>query len=91
MIDRGSSISLHNYQHFFLIFKNTRTGILEYRFDLPPPLNERLQEMYAFANTPREQKALRLEHQAIRVSLFCIAHYSLFYNEKDADRYIYFT
>jgi len=65
-------------------------GILEYRFILPPHLEEKFQEMYAFANTPGEQKVLRLEHQAIRVSLFCISYCSLFYDEKDADRYIYF-
>ncbi|PPQ66828.1 hypothetical protein CVT24_008687 [Panaeolus cyanescens] len=65
MIDKGSSISLHDPQYFFLKFKNTRTGLYELRFCLPPLLKEKLHSMLAFAKTPGEQKAIAMEQQII--------------------------
>ena len=72
MIDRGSSISLHDTNHFFLKFKNTRTGLYELRFCLPPHLETKLRELLAFSKTAEEQSAISLEQQIIVVSFYSV-------------------
>ncbi|KAF9037089.1 hypothetical protein BJ165DRAFT_1408494 [Panaeolus papilionaceus] len=65
MLDKGSSISLHDHRYFFLKFKNTRTGTYELRFCLPPIMEEKLRSLLAFSKTPAEQQAIALEQQLI--------------------------
>ncbi|KAF9037088.1 hypothetical protein BJ165DRAFT_1408493 [Panaeolus papilionaceus] len=63
MLDRGSSISLHDHRYFFLKFRNTRNGNCDFKFCLPDHLEEKLQSMIDLSKTPAEQQAIAMDNQ----------------------------
>ncbi|PPQ66829.1 hypothetical protein CVT24_008688 [Panaeolus cyanescens] len=74
MIDKGSSISLHDHRYFFLKFTNTRTKRSQFKYCLPPHLEQKIEEMIKVAQSPAERDEVAFDNQLVTLGKFQHAH-----------------
>jgi hypothetical protein len=55
LIQKGSSLCQYDSRYFFLAFKQENNPTIQYRWNLPPEMNSKLEDLRRVADLPEEQ------------------------------------